>query len=374
MRACLRCRRPSGGKWKTGPDGFGTLCAACNSKYVRHHLPIFRSKNNRLTIKPSPGAEKLRVIGFQKNYKGHRNQLLPLTAPFTKKRYLYAHPPITGKRIKRESREGHNFAPCSSGASGCSIRGSEDKVRIGEKFVQSEEQHVAKPQRSLFAKVTQKKQRDDKSYLENPTKPSVSGSRLSLQERPFSDRIRALKESGSLVERIDNPKEVDSSCGTEMFGLRRPAISQRERDTAREQVIDCNEATEEMDGVRTMAKWNGKVNLNNSLKRKPFCWKTPSGDSSYIEKRSGGCIGVPVKATLRANGSLVLRRFSIRKGLSYFGLKQAVLDIFGSRDNLLLRYLDDCGDFITISSDVEVAELYDFIGKADIDPLVLEVL
>lgn len=78
---CRKCASRQSPRWRTGPDGFGTLCALCFTRYLQMRLVLFRDVEGRLSAVANPGWEPVTITGFKKS---KREQKRDLTAPIVR--------------------------------------------------------------------------------------------------------------------------------------------------------------------------------------------------------------------------------------------------------------------------------------------------
>lgn len=78
---CRGCRCYWNGRWRTGPDGFQTLCNTCSHHYVAGNLTVYQDVSGKVTVSSDSGGRALRVIGFRRNEKSKRDLLRPITRP-----------------------------------------------------------------------------------------------------------------------------------------------------------------------------------------------------------------------------------------------------------------------------------------------------
>eukprot|EP00177_Eucheuma_denticulatum_P005034 GFKZ01009163.1.p1 GENE.GFKZ01009163.1~~GFKZ01009163.1.p1 ORF type:complete len:469 (+),score=47.32 GFKZ01009163.1:170-1576(+) len=62
---CRKCGTRESSRWRTGPDGFKTLCTPCSKRYVRHQLVLFQSSDGRVSAEAKPGWKPVAITGFQ---------------------------------------------------------------------------------------------------------------------------------------------------------------------------------------------------------------------------------------------------------------------------------------------------------------------
>lgn len=367
MRACQHCNRKNVNRWCTGPDGLGTLCQTCNRLYVKHCLPIFKLKD-KLSIKERPGWEKLRVIGFRYRKPGLRNQLRPVTVPISvRDKYLRGYTkPVVAKRTKLDILEGCNAHLQKRGSLGCQLF-AQDKGAHGEASPRVENELSNGELPNMFTKECRLYERDAGQC---PMTPSVHRLGRRTMERPFMSRLQALKESGLILEQTEDHPTL---CSLHELNV----LKQQQRGKEADSHLHWNEVEDAMTEKTDM---EGRIHVMKGRTQEENWFlgaheqKSPEQESDSNENLLHCQKGISVKATLHARGNTVMRRFSIQRDLRYARLKQTVLNIFGAREQLILRYRDNWGDFITVSSDVEVAELYRVIERANIDPLIIELL
>lgn len=67
QRRCHKCEARSSSIWRTGPDGYQTLCNSCGLQYEYHDMVVYAdSKTHRISAAPFPRARRSRVIGFRR--------------------------------------------------------------------------------------------------------------------------------------------------------------------------------------------------------------------------------------------------------------------------------------------------------------------
>lgn len=189
-----------------------------------------------------------------------------------------------------------------------------------------------------------------------------------VTERPFTSRIRALKARDSTVEHIQDPARILTKKRVEELRKELKLVQQRKRE--RQQERDALKIWNEQKEARLERE--KRYRMKNSEKNE--CINYGVGGKGITKPTLLKRSRISIKATLRARGCLIVRRFTIENGVPYLNLKRNVLNIFGARENFLLRYEDDAGDFVTVSSDNEAAELFNLVSKANLDPLVVELL
>lgn len=81
---CRKCGTRESSRWRTGPDGFKTLCTPCSKRYVRHQLVLFQSSDGRVSAEAKPGWKPVAITGFQISEKdGTRILSTPAVRPMT---------------------------------------------------------------------------------------------------------------------------------------------------------------------------------------------------------------------------------------------------------------------------------------------------
>lgn len=78
---CHGCRCHWDGRWRTGPDGFQTLCNTCSQHYAAGSLTVYQDVSGKVTANRDSGGRALRVIGFRRNENSKRDMLRPITRP-----------------------------------------------------------------------------------------------------------------------------------------------------------------------------------------------------------------------------------------------------------------------------------------------------
>lgn len=130
-----------------------------------------------------------------------------------------------------------------------------------------------------------------------------------------------------------------------------------------------------LDSEGSYSKDGGKQYLQSSL-------RYPEGKAGRIHRAGAAEVlaararreHISVKASLRIHGRRVVRRFTLRKGMGFLELRRCLLGLFGVGGGYEVRYLDEFGDLVTVSSDNEAAELFRVYEIGGLRMLVIELI
>lgn len=365
ISSCISCSKV-GLSLRTGPDGPRTLCTACSQLYVQLKLQLYQTTDGKLSLKGKSDTSPVKHVGFQSRLDGRRNLSKPRVVPINnittsagddgvreKERDARNGDPIQSKCLLCATCEEENWFSGPDGpgtlCTQCAGLYAEKKVRLymkedGKVSVMGEEgsRHV---HHHGFKKTAGK---------DDLLQPLVC---------PVEEANAVYEEAEEGIEGLDVDGTEHEEKTTSNFQLKRAlAVSK---------IMNRNGETEcvSMDALEA----DDNATSQGSAEAK-------GRDEIAVAEQQNGCedlnhwdVEILIKAELNLEGVCVTRRFSIREKLSYEDFMVLVSGVFMIEGDVGLKYKDGEGDWVTMSSELEIRELYRECTEQGLRPVRLSL-
>lgn len=308
-RLCLKCASNSDDGLHLGPDGPHTLCIRCHRRYSCRELPLYKDVCGSITV--SVTSHRVDHVGF--HLEGMQRDLAqPITEPWLGKARVSA-TVLETKKLRS---------------------------RVVERVSRLE--HTA----FKFRKV----------HRHRNQAISIAASAAMMAAQRASPAV-----SGGV--RVKGEDEA---------GLHSQHDSRAGRDLPRvNRVIRLANCAHGHKGEIT-----GGSGSDTALQRGHQLAATRHGSSTQhrnLETRGPLRSGMAVKASCRTAGMVIVRRFAFDPKLRPETFIQHVRDIFSLTGDFFIRYKDEAGDEITVSTGAEITELFVVALETSVSPIRIEI-
>lgn len=420
---CRNCETKDTSRWQAGPDGHRTLCTPCSSRYKNKDILLFGDKEGKVSLQPGSGRHPVVVTGWGGCGSGPRAGQRDLTKPLV--RSLRPDESVVKRdrhmdvAHEEENREESSFLKRAAHAGHDNTQGPkrpEIRKRIQPKrcckcdrtgisgWGTGPDGHksLCSTCHNLYVTKRMVLFQDKEGRVSATSKPEMrlvivmdwdrrpaDGMRIlcAPRVRPLSLRhhrgnlLLGRDISPRMLEYIP-PAGASSGSGSPpsngaVISTRAPVnASPRRTNPTSRSLQHATSASPvglyESKSVFAIDSHRDRTEVREAGVNAIREWEERAigpGSGIPVEKFTFEKQQVSMKASHKSKGVLFVRRFGIQPGLSWESFRDQVCKIFNVSDALDMTYVDEAGDIVTVSSDVEMEMMFAIARIHSISPI-----